>query len=125
MSVLKYFRPKSKARLLRGDTLAWIENNSRGTYIKQCVLSYPPWVDRAELQALWDQCRTLEGLTGLRFVLDHIVPLRHPLVCGLSVPWNMRPVPYACNATKSNKFNPHQGELFDNHEHNPWLELLD
>jgi hypothetical protein len=38
----------------------------------------------------------------------HIVPLNHPYVCGLHVPWNMRVVPWRVNASKGNAFNPDQ-----------------
>lgn len=111
MSVLHYFRPACKAALMRGERRAWIENNPRGDYIKQCVLSYPSWVDRKALMVLWLECRRLERVTGERYVIDHIVPLKHPFVSGLSVPWNMQVIPYRCNAAKGNKWFPDQLEL--------------
>jgi len=96
---------------MRGERSTWIENNPRGAYIRQAVLSFPPWVDRRALQALWTECRRLEQETGERYVLDHVVPLSHPFVSGLSVPWNLRVIPYRCNAAKGNKWFPDQLEL--------------
>lgn len=80
--------------------------------IAAVVLSAPPWVDRWELYALKHTAAALTIVTGQLHVLDHIVPLNHPLVCGLTVPWNLRIVPWRVNATKSNNWNPDQLELF-------------
>lgn len=37
-------------------------------------------------------------------MLDHIIPLRHPEVCGLHVPWNLRVVKRETNLKKGNRF---------------------
>jgi hypothetical protein len=34
--------------------------------------------------------------------VDHIVPVNHPLVCGLHVPWNLQIITYAQNKAKGN-----------------------
>lgn len=112
LSILKYFRPGTKKRILAGDTPEWMKKHIRGRYIQKCILSYPDWVDRKELQVLWERCRELERETGIRYVLDHIVPIDHPYVSGLSVPWNLQILTFQQNAHKGNKWNPHQLELF-------------
>ena len=102
----------SRAKLLRGEVPAWIANSKRSRYIAAVVLSAPPWVKRSELQALKQAAADVTAATGVLHVLAHIVPLNHPLVCGLTVPWNLRIVPWKVNASESNWFTPDQLELF-------------
>jgi 5-methylcytosine-specific restriction endonuclease McrA len=41
--------------------------------------------------------------TGVRYAVDHVIPLQGEEVCGLHVPWNMEVITQDDNLKKSNK----------------------
>jgi len=66
----------------------------------------PKWLlpeERLAMRQLYIQARKLTAVTGERYVVDHIVPLRGEFVCGLHVPWNLRVITQEENLKKSNK----------------------
>ena len=66
----------------------------------------PPWLSReqkAQIRELYKIAITMTKTTGEQYVVDHIVPLRSEVVCGLHVPWNLRVIPRQENLLKSNK----------------------
>lgn len=112
MGMIDYCRKSSRARLVAGDVPHWVRRSKRRPYITQVLLSMPPWVDLAALKRVQYRARCLTEMTGVPHEVDHVVPLNHPLVCGLTVPWNLEVVPAARNAAKSNRWCPDQLELF-------------
>lgn len=71
----------------------------------------PSWTDRSlmhdliELKTIYTRC------TGFQFSVDHIVPLRHPLVCGFHCPDNFEMMLLLDNQRKSNLFWPDMPEV--------------
>jgi 5-methylcytosine-specific restriction endonuclease McrA len=59
----------------------------------------PKWVDMGAIEEIYRQA-IYTGMT-----VDHIVPIKHPDVCGLHVPWNLQLLSAAENYSKSNLFN--------------------
>jgi hypothetical protein len=66
----------------------------------------PSWLTReqkGQIRELYKIAITMTKTTGEQYVVDHIVPLRSEVVCGLHVPWNLRVIPRQENLLKSNK----------------------
>lgn len=68
------------------------------TQKKRTKQATPPWQDNSSL------VRVFQNRPKGTHV-DHIIPLTHPQVCGLNVPWNLQYLSEADNLSKSNKFD--------------------
>jgi len=69
----------------------------------------PPWLTRKQksaIRAMYQAAILTSQLSGERYVIDHIYPLRSDVVCGLHVPWNLRIITQAENLQKSNSLPP-------------------
>jgi hypothetical protein len=112
VSIARYFSPYLRRQLVTGAEPEWLKRHSRRSYIVACAMASLPWADRGEIALLRQWSRVMTIFTGIPHVLDHIIPLQHPHVCGLTVPWNLQVIPYAVNAAKSNKWAPDQVDMF-------------
>lgn len=113
MGMIDFARHGSRRRLLAGDTPGWVSRSKRRPYIEQVLRSLPPWQAVAELRAIQQRARTLTELTGVEHHICHVVPLTHPRVCGLTVPWNLEIKPGRVNLSQSNHIHlDDQLELF-------------
>lgn len=66
----------------------------------------PQWLSEshaAQIRAIYDHARDCSVVTGERYEVDHIVPIKGKNVCGLHVPWNLQVLPMSENRKKSNK----------------------
>jgi 5-methylcytosine-specific restriction endonuclease McrA len=66
----------------------------------------PVWVDIEALRSVYVEAKQLSKERSINYHVDHIVPLQHPLVCGLHVPWNLQIITAEQNILKSNNFVP-------------------
>jgi len=87
--------------LIATDITDW--RNSRNTLHIISVVT-PIWADKKKIKEIYENSRFLSKSTGVKHHVDHIIPLRHPLVCGLHVENNLSIIPQTENSSKSNSF---------------------
>jgi hypothetical protein len=79
--------------------------STRYQYYHQLFIARPPW---ANVKAIRDIYREAEQRrrAGEYVVVDHIVPLNHPYVCGLDCEANLQVISGSDNSRKSNYYWP-------------------
>lgn len=87
-----------KPRLDRGDIRLICDRKSLNKKIT------PPWASQEKIRLIYQEAKVLSETTGIPHVVDHIVPRKHPLVCGLHNEFNLQILTRKENSRKSNKF---------------------
>lgn len=108
---MRIYSNRLRELVLAGLPPPWLYNHRRRKYVEQKIRATPPWVSHRDMMALHYKKLRMTEETGIPHRLDHIVPLTHPMVCGLNVPWNIQIITHAQNSRKGNRFNPEQLEL--------------
>lgn len=69
------------------------------------IRATPIWLTRLhfeQIQIFYDSAHSLTEELGIKFEVDHIVPLQGDGVCGLHVPWNLQVITRSENRSKGN-----------------------
>jgi len=108
--VLEYRQNEEQKEKARIRATKWQKDNpgranANSTLRKRKVRrATPDWVCRKELGQKYEEAYQMEIKTGMKHHVDHIIPLVHPDVCGLHVPYNLQVLPALDNLKKGNKF---------------------
>lgn len=91
-------------------SLLWIKNNpAKANAITMRRLAQkknatPKWADLQKIQIEYELASWCTNVTGIKYEVDHIVPLQSKLVCGLHCEANLRVITKKANQEKSNKY---------------------
>lgn len=94
----------------------------------------PSWLTQEHhdtILTIYAEAEQRSNWLGMPCEVDHIIPLhgvctktgRH-VVCGLHVPWNLRPVPRVVNRTKKDFFESDWPTNDDQHAEEDWDEEI-
>ena len=64
----------------------------------------PSWADLTEINTIYKQATRRSLIEGIKYHVDHIIPLNGDLVSGLHVQYNLQVIPASLNLSKSNQF---------------------
>lgn len=98
---LERTRAAIRAHYYRNKPRYRARNARRKRHIRQAT---PSWANDHKIEAFYRLAAFKTRTTGIPHVVDHIVPLRSPLVCGLHCPANLRVITHEENQKKSNSF---------------------
>lgn len=73
--------------------------------------SVPPWSNGFFIEEAYELAKLRTEKTGIKWVVDHIVPLKHKLVCGLHSHTNVRVITDFENCSKGNRWWPNMPEV--------------
>ena len=71
------------------------------------IRATPAWANQFFIEEIYDLAQLRTRYLGVVHHVDHIVPLRSPLDCGLHVENNLRVIPAVMNISKGNRHWPY------------------
>lgn len=103
----KIWYEKNKDKM-RKRALKWQKDNKAKSnsncrrYVASKLNATPGWANKFFIDEIYDLAHLRTKITGIRWHVDHIVPLRSKRVCGLHVEHNLRVIPAKENLAKHN-----------------------
>lgn len=91
----QYSKEKSKRHYLNNKEYYYSKSTLRSRGVKQAM---PKWANKQDIRDVYLEAQYMQ------MHVDHIIPLKHPLVCGLHVWDNLQLLTPKQNLEKGNKF---------------------
>lgn len=85
----------------KGKVLSW-----KAKRRAQKLQATPSWLTAEHLKSIerfYTISKEMELISGVKYHVDHIIPLQGKDVCGLHVPWNLQVIEASENLSKNNK----------------------
>ena len=103
-----YFKLNEERILLAKIRATYKDNNIINGKLRalQKRKATPQWGNKFFIKEIYSLAKLRTKLTGVDFEVDHIIPLKHPLVCGLHNEFNLQILEKRQNRVKSNTFQP-------------------
>lgn len=101
-----YWRDPAKFRARRASYIKLHPEKNRANvrrYEAAKMSATPSWANGFLIAEIYDLAVRRSKATGIPHEVDHIVPLKSDVVCGLHVEHNLRVIPARLNASKKNK----------------------
>lgn len=81
-------------------------NASKAKYLAKCRQATPSWANLFFIGEAYHLAEVRSRVTGVKYHVDHIVPLQNDRVCGLHVESNLEVIPWRENLAKGNRYWP-------------------
>lgn len=74
--------------------------------IRRCkkLKATPKWSDLDKIKVLYEKAKWLGSLTGLKYHVDHVIPLQGNNICGLHIWENLQILESSLNCSKNNNW---------------------
>ncbi len=127
----KDYYAKNKSKILKNQKASVAKRKSEGKDVNKPIRDYakrnphhkryyaaqrkshvkratPVWLTEAQkknIRDIYNLRSKFEDIFGVKYHVDHIIPLRGENICGLNVPWNLQILEAGLNMAKSNIYN--------------------
>lgn len=100
-------KAKAYAKAWReANRATWNVTRAAGQAKRIAGAAFPKWADHSAIREVYARAAFLTEVLGEPYQVDHIVPLRSSIVCGLHCEQNLRVIEACANRLKSNKHWP-------------------
>lgn len=104
--------PSQKPELVRERSSRWQKDNPDKAYVRNSkrradkLAATVKWANKDAIALLFRKAKQMTLDTGTAWHVDHIVPLRSPIVCGLHCEANLQVITGEENCSKKNRYWP-------------------